>query len=273
MLRLGFSPCPNDTFIFYALANGKVDPGDLRFAFVIEDVETLNQLALRREIEISKVSCHAYVHLEDDYRFLSTGGAFGRGCGPLVVSDTCRLMDDLAGKRVAIPGQLTTAFLLLRLYFRASGGGKPSSYVAMPFHEIMAAVRGGACDAGLIIHEGRFTYRDYGLHELLDLGDWWDRETGLPLPLGGIVAKRSLGEGVIGEIEHCIGSSVQYADFHREELRSYVKKYSQELSDDVIDQHISLYVNRYSLDIGEEGRAALEELMSRAHILTKELAR
>jgi 1,4-dihydroxy-6-naphthoate synthase len=270
MLRLGFSPCPNDTFIFYALVHGKVDSGGLGFELVIEDVETLNRLALRRELEVSKVSCHAFAHLEDDYLFLRSGGAFGRGCGPLVVTRQGGAMSDLGGKRIAIPGEFTTAFLLLKLYFSAAGETMPASYVAMPFHEIMEAVRTGACDAGLIIHESRFTYRGYGLKRSIDLGEWWEAETGLPLPLGGIVAKRSLGETVIAQIEDSIRRSVEYAGRHRDEARWYVRKYARESSEEVVGKHISLYVNDYSRDIGEDGQAALDELLRRAHIVMKE---
>jgi 1,4-dihydroxy-6-naphthoate synthase len=270
MLRYGFSPCPNDTFMFFALVNGKVDTGGLDFQFLIEDVESLNQRALRREIEVSKVSCHAFAYLHEEYRFLRSGGAFGWGCGPLVVAERYGAMSALGGRRIAIPGELTTAFLLLRLHFSAAGQTEPAAYVPMPFHMIMDAVRTGACDAGLIIHESRFTYQEHGLTELLDLGAWWEGATGLPIPLGGVIAKRALGEPTLMKIEDSIRRSVQYAHLHREEFRWYVRKYAQELSDEVLDRHIALYVNDYSIDIGKDGQAALDELLRRAHTVMKE---
>lgn len=281
MISLGFSPCPNDTFIFYALANKKIDTEGLDFNPIIEDVETLNQIAIKRGIDLTKVSCHAFYYLQDDYHFLRTGGAFGRGCGPLLVVKGQGLSFDkvcpepverlgtgvkginLSGKKIAIPGKFTTAFLLLKLYLSALNL-KPSTFVSMPFNEIMEAVKSGKADAGLIIHESRFTYSQYGLAKIIDLGEWWEKETGLPIPLGGITAKKSLGIQNILKIERLIRASVEYSIFHRDEAMSYIKRYSQELSDDIILKHISLYVNDYTLDIGNEGEAALDELLKRA---------
>ncbi len=263
MISLGFSPCPNDTFIFYALANKKIDTCGLDFNLIIKDVETLNQLALKKELDISKISCHAFSYLRGDYRFLHAGGALGRGCGPLIVAKGLYGPEDLGGKKIAVPGKLTTAFLLYKL-FASTFGLQPPSFIEMPFHEIMNAVRDGKADAGLIIHESRFTYQDYGLVRILDLGEWWEKETGLPIPLGGIIAKKSLGEPVIKNIEDLIRASVNYSLAHREEAMPYIRKYSQELSEAVIREHISLYVNSYTVDIGNDGLAALEELLSRA---------
>ncbi|MEW6117145.1 MAG: 1,4-dihydroxy-6-naphthoate synthase [Nitrospirota bacterium] len=268
MIRLGFSPCPNDTFIFYALANKKIDTRGLDFELFIEDVETLNTHAIKRTLDVTKISSHAYYHLQKDYRFLRSGGALGRGCGPLIVARDSKKFfsgnpaDQL---KIAVPGRLTTAFLLLRLYFASNVDLNLSNFVVMPFHEIMQAVSAGTADAGLIIHESRFTYRQHGLAKIIDLGEWWEKETGLPIPLGGIIAKRSLGEPVIATIEDLIKSSVQYALEHRDEAMPSIKRYAQELSDEVIMNHIALYVNDYTLDIGDEGAAALEELLKRAH--------
>ena len=269
MISLGFSPCPNDTYIFYALANKRIDTKGLDFNPLIEDVETLNQLAMKRAIDVTKISCHAFYHLQEDYHFLRAGGAFGRGCGPLmVVRSQGSGVRSSEIKRIAIPGELTTAFLLLKLYLASTPSPithHPSlSFVVMPFYEIMEAVRDGKVDAGLIIHESRFTYQDYGLTQIIDLGDWWEKETGLPIPLGGIIAKKSLGLPTIKTIESLIRASVEYSMLHREDALPFIKKYSQELSDDVIFKHISLYVNDYTLDIGNEGEAALDELMKRA---------
>lgn len=259
-LTLGYSPCPNDTFIFYALVHGKVDTGELRFKEVLLDVETLNRKALNKELDITKVSYHAYGYLKDHYSLLRSGGAMGRGCGPLVVARREMGMADLRGKRIAIPGRLTTAYLLLQLYDPLLA----TNVVVMPFDRIMGAVRDGTADAGLIIHESRFTYPDYGLFEVRDLGEWWEGETGLPIPLGCIIAKRDLGQGVIDVIDISVRKSVEYALSCSEETRSYIRRHSQEMADDVIEQHVGLYVNKYTIDPGDEGLRAVEELLTRA---------
>lgn len=263
MITLGFSPCPNDTFIFYALLNKRIDTRGLDFDLKIEDVETLNRLALGRALDITKVSCHAFHYVQQDYQFLRSGGAFGRGCGPLIVAKESYGEKDLKGKSIAIPGEMTTAYLLLKLFFHAALGTKPSAVVPMLFHEIPRAVRDGKVDAGLIIHESRFTYAEYGLCKVLDLGEWWENETGLPIPLGGIIAKKSLGHK-IEVVEGLIRASVGYSMVHRQEAMPFIKKYSQELSEIVINNHIGLYVNDFTIDIGEAGLMALKELLRRA---------
>jgi 1,4-dihydroxy-6-naphthoate synthase len=268
MISLGLSPCPNDTFVFYALANKRIDTKGLDFDILIEDVEMLNQLAVKKAVDVTKISCHAFYYLQDDYQFLRAGGAFGRGCGPLMVVRSQE--SGVKGseiKKIAIPGELTTAFLLLKLFISAASH-QPSAiiapqFIAMPFYEVMEAVRDKKVDAGLIIHESRFTYPEYGLEKIVDLGEWWENETGLLIPLGGIIAKKSFGSSTIKTIENLIRASVEYSMLHREEAMLFIKKYSQELSDDVILKHISLYVNDYTLDIGDEGKAALNELILR----------
>ncbi|GAB4420786.1 MAG: 1,4-dihydroxy-6-naphthoate synthase [Thermodesulfovibrionales bacterium] len=260
ILTLGYSPCPNDTFIFYALVHGKIAPGGLRFNEVLLDIETLNQKALNSEIDVTKVSFHAYGFLRDRYVLLRSGGALGRGCGPLIVARSKTTMNELRGKRIAIPGKLTTAYLLLQLYDSTLA----NNTVIMRFDRILGAVNNGDVDAGLIIHESRFTYPDYGLYEVMDLGTWWEAETGLPLPLGCIIAKRDLGMDLIREIDMLIRRSVEYGISHREETRGYVKAHSQELEDAVIEQHINLYVNNYTVDSGSDGILAVEELFKRA---------
>ena len=263
MTTLGFSPCPNDTFIFYALANKKIDMGGFDFDLHIEDVETLNKLAMKRELDITKISCHAFYYLQDDYQFLRAGAALGRGCGPLLVAKKRYKIKDLSDKKIAVPGELTTAFLLLKLFF-STFNLHPSSFVVMPFNEIMQAVRDGRADAGLIIHESRFTYPEYGLSEIADLGEWWEKHAGLPIPLGGIIAKKGLGTKKISAIEALIRMSVKYSMTHREEVMPFIKKHSQELSESVIIKHIDLYVNDYTLEIGDDGLAALNELLRQA---------
>lgn len=263
MLTLGFSPCPNDTFIFYGLANRKIDLHGLEFDIVMEDVQTLNRLAVEERLDVTKVSTHAYYYLREHYRFLRTGGAIGRGCGPLVVARGPIEMRDLIGKTVAVPGGLTTAVLLFKLYFASGMSFLFGSFKEMPFHKIMGAVRDGEVDAGLVIHEGRFTYPSYGLSLVTDLGEWWEKETGRPIPLGGIIARRALGEDLCSVIENIIRASVNYSLENRAEAMPYIRSHSQELSEDVINEHIALYVNDYTVDMKDTGAAALEELLLR----------
>ncbi|TAN37568.1 MAG: 1,4-dihydroxy-6-naphthoate synthase [Nitrospirae bacterium] len=259
-LTLGYSPCPNDTFIFHALVHGRIKTGDLEFAELLEDVETLNKMARQGQLNITKVSFHAFGHLREDYCLLRSGGAMGRGCGPLVVAREALRMQDLRGRKIAIPGSLTTAFLLLQLY----DPGLKDTVTVMPFNNIINAVRTGVVDAGLIIHESRFTYREAGLKQVLDLGEWWETTTGLPIPLGAIIAQRSLGAGIIAELNTYLRASIEYAFSHRQESLAYIKEHSQELDDAVIEQHIGLYVNQYSLDPGNDGILAIEELFRQA---------
>jgi 1,4-dihydroxy-6-naphthoate synthase len=262
-LSLGYSPCPNDTFIFYAMVHGLVSSGDIRFSEVLLDVETLNRKALRSELDLTKISFHAFGLLRDDYRLLRSGSALGKGCGPLLVAADEFPPDELKNKRIAIPGELTTAYLLLQL-FDTDLDTEETGIMTMPFNEIIDAVKRGEADAGLIIHESRFTYASHGLKELIDLGDWWEDETGLPIPLGGIIAKRSLGAHLINNIDEVLRRSVEYAFNNRETAMKYIKEHAQELSEDVINRHIDLYVNNYSLDIGPDGEKAIKELLLRA---------
>jgi len=259
LLTLGYSPCPNDTFIFHALIHGLIPTGDLRFRERLEDVETLNRLALESVLDLTKISYHALGHLREDYALLRSGGALGRGCGPLVVTAGATSMEALKGKKIAIPGRLTTANLLLQLY-----GEGFEDVLILPFDQIMAAIRAGQVEAGVIIHESRFTYQAHGLTQVADLGAWWERQTGLPIPLGGILAKRSLGVDTIARVEAALRESVAYAQSHPECSGTYIRQHSQELADDVIASHIALYVNPFSVDLGEEGVQAVETLLRRA---------
>lgn len=256
-LRVGISPCPNDTFVFHALTHGLVDgpPVDVVFA----DIDELNGLAARGELDVVKVSYAALPWLLDDHVLLRSGGAVGRGVGPLVLTSSPRTAADLVGASVAVPGARTTAYLLLQLW---DPGFRRVEVLA--FDRIMAAVRDGVVDAGLVIHESRFTYPSYGLHEVADLGRWWEGETGLPLPLGAIVARRSLGAELLGEVEAAVRRSVEHAWARPEDSRSWVLAHSQELTPAVVDAHIGLYVNAFTADLGAEGLAAARELLSRA---------
>lgn len=269
-LSLGFSPCPNDTFIFHALVHGAVEAYGLHFHERLGDVETLNRTALgagraqdqpsrHAELDVTKASYGAIPFLLEEYVLLRSGGALGRACGPLVVARDPLDMTRLRGKRIAVPGRLTTANLLLRLFDPSLAEG-----VEMVYSEIMPAVARGAVDAGVIIHEGRFTYADHGLTALLDLGQWWEETTGYPIPLGGIVARRSLGEDRIFAVEDAIRRSVEYAFDNPAASEAYVRRHAQEMDPEVIRRHIALYVNHFSATLGDEGEAAVRELFTRA---------
>jgi 1,4-dihydroxy-6-naphthoate synthase len=255
-MNLGYSFCPNDTFIFYALTHGKIQL-ESRVSEVLEDVETLNQWALAGKLEMTKISYHAYAHVLDQYVALRAGGALGRGVGPLIVAR--QPLESLAGKMVASPGRFTTAQLLLQL-------SQPSDVksVFMRFDQIMPAVERGEVDAGLIIHESRFTYPQHGLVELLDLGQWWEAETGLPLPLGAILARRDLPLERLQTLNRAVRSSLEYAYAHPLEPKAYIRQHANEMDEAVMQKHIDLYVNEFSLDIGDEGERAVRELFLRA---------
>jgi 1,4-dihydroxy-6-naphthoate synthase len=259
-LTFGFSPCPNDTFIFGALATGKLEVTSYRLEIIHEDVETLNKLAREALLDFTKISFHAFALVVKRYALLSSGAALGRGCGPLVVAREARDMDSLRGEAIAIPGELTTANLLLQLY----GDGFPHVH-PMSFETIMPRLQRGEFAAGVIIHEGRFTYHNYGLHQVLDLGAWWEETQGLPIPLGGILVRRDLGSDVAKAIEDAIRRSLNFARQNSEEIWSYIKTHAQEVDDETIRQHIDLYVNDYSLDLGEEGKLAIKTLLELAH--------
>lgn len=258
-LSLGFSPCPNDTFIFHALVTGGIDSGSLSFQPpVLADVETLNRWALQGRLDVSKVSFHALGHLLDQYVLLGAGAALGRGCGPLLVAARPYQAHELAALRVAVPGQYTTAAMLLSLYAPRLG-----ATVSMPFQRITAAVASGEVDAGVIIHEGRFTYQRHDLCLLQDLGVWWEEETGHPIPLGGIVARRSLGAKVLRQVEECVRNSVRAAFAAPMASHPFVQSHAQELEESVVEAHIRLYVNQFSEDLGPNGQAAVTEFLHR----------
>ena len=258
-LTIGYSPCPNDTFIFYALIHGKVQVPGFAFKERLEDVETLNRLALDNALDITKISYHALGHLREQYALLRSGGALGRGCGPLIVARPGTSLADLKKGIIAIPGKLTTAYLLLRLF-------DPSieRVAVMTFDRIMDAVAKGEAAAGLIIHESRFTYPRYKLEKLVDLGEWWEGYSGLPIPLGGILGRRSLGKDTLLRIETGIRESLRYAHAHPAEVLDYCRQHSQEMETSVMQSHINLYVNDFSLDLGEDGMKAVSRLFREA---------
>jgi len=259
-LRLGFSPCPNDTFIFGALATGRLDVPNFALKVTLEDVETLNNYAREGILELTKISVHAFGLVAEHYGLMHSGAALGKGCGPLVVAREPRNMDSLCGEIIAVPGELTTANLLLQLY-----GEGFSRVVPRPYDTIMPSLQKGTFAAGVIIHEGRFTYRHYGLHQVLDLGVWWEETQDLPLPLGVILIRRDLGSKVAQVMEDATRRSLLFARQHQDELWPYIKMHAQEMDDSVIRQHIDLYVNDYSLALGEDGRSAIIRLLELAH--------
>lgn len=256
VLTFGYSPCPNDTFAFHALSHGLVDM-PLQVRPVLLDIEELNRRAKTSAFDLTKLSVGAFAGVGDRYRLLRSGAALGHGVGPLVVARTAQSFADAVRGRVAIPGHETTAYRLLRLAAPAIG-----AVVEMRYDHILDAVASGAVEAGLIIHESRFTYEQHGLVRIADLGDWWEQDTGLPVPLAGICARRDLGDTLTTAAEHAIRASVQYAFDHPEASRAYVRAHAQELSDTVCDAHIALYVNTHSLDVGEDGQRAIERLVA-----------
>lgn len=258
-LTIGYSPCPNDTYIFYALVHGKIAVPGITFRERLEDVETLNRLALDGSLDLTKISYHALGHLRSTYALLRSGGALGRGCGPLIVARPGTSRDDLRRGPLAVPGRLTTAYLLLRLFDPGI-----ENVEVMPFDRILQAVAGGAVQAGVIIHESRFTYPLFGLESLADLGAWWEQMTGLPIPLGGILGKRGLGAQILGTVEQAIRESLRYARENEDEVIGYCRRHSQEMDDTIMRRHIGLYVNDFTMDLGAEGAAAVERLLAEA---------
>ncbi len=256
-LSLGFSPCPNDTFIFDALVNKKIDTDGIDFTVQLEDVQTLNNWARQKVLDVTKISYGVLPLVLNEYIVLNSGGALGKGVGPLLIAK--REIPDIQDKdfRVAIPGNTTTAHMLFSLAF-------PHIFRKnfLVFNQIENAVLDDVVDAGVIIHENRFTYQQKGLVKLMDLGKYWEDTTGVAIPLGGIVMKRSLGEDLIKKVDELIKQSVEFAfAHHHEQLSSYVKQHAQEMNEDVMQQHINLYVNEYSIALGSKGKAAVAKLL------------
>jgi 1,4-dihydroxy-6-naphthoate synthase len=262
-LTLGFSPCPNDTFIFDALIHHKIDTEGLDFEVFFDDVETLNQKAMQGVLDITKLSYHAFAYVTDKYVLLDAGSALGFGVGPLLISNFEISISDLEREsmkyKIGIPGKYTTANFLLGLAFPEAQNKQ-----IMVFSEIENALLDGKIDIGLIIHENRFTYQDKGLHKILDLGDYWEKQTGCAIPLGGIVVNRRLPLDVQLKVNRCIRRSVEFAFANPKSGLEFIRKHSQEMSEEVMYKHIDLYVNKYSVDLGEEGRKAIQLLFDKA---------
>jgi 1,4-dihydroxy-6-naphthoate synthase len=258
-IHVAHSPDSDDAFMFYALATRKLDTGDLNYVHTLSDIETLNRKAMKGEYEVSAISFHAYAYMADKYALLSCGASMGKNYGPIVVSGRPMRAKSLASKVVAVPGTLTSAFLTLRLF-------EPDvQHQVVPFDKILDEVQKGNYDAGLLIHEGQLTYREMGLHKVIDLGQWWLKQTGLPLPLGGNVIKRSLGTKLMERVAQDIRNSIQYGLDHREEAMAYAIQFSRGLDTQDVDKFIGMYVNELTLDYGSEGRQAVRKLLQEAY--------
>jgi 1,4-dihydroxy-6-naphthoate synthase len=260
-IRVAHSPDSDDAFMFYALAEGKIDTGELRYVHELSDIESLNQRARRKELDVSAVSIHAYAYIAKDYALLASGSSMGDGYGPRLVSKQPKPDDPRAaarGKRIAVPGLLTTAYLALRLYqpeFEA---------VVLPFDQIEAAVHSGDVDLGLLIHEGQLTYADDGFTLWADMGEWWLAETGLPLPLGGNVVRRDLGGAVTAQVARDLRASIVYALEHRRPALDHARQFNRGISDERTDAFVGMYVNDWTVDYGERGRKAVQLLLDKA---------
>lgn len=266
VITVGHSPDPDDAFMFYALAHDKIDTGDLRFRHELQDIETLNRRAMRGELEVTAISIHAYATVQDKYALLPSGCSMGDRYGPMVVAREPLTREQLLKAHIAVPGTLTTAFLALRLLLPEG-----FSYEVVPFDEILNAVEQKRFDAGLIIHEGQLTFQNQGLQLIVDLGVWWQEKTGLPLPLGGNVVRRDLGEQTMKDISRLLKESIRYALDHRDAALDYALQYARDMDKSLADRFVGMYVNDWTLDYGPRGREAVKRLLEegqRAGVIT-----
>lgn len=258
-IRVGHSPDSDDAFMFYALTHDRLDTGGLRFVHQLEDIETLNRRATRGELEVSAVSIHAFAYLADRYALLASGASMGDRYGPTLVTREPMTLEDLGGRTIAIPGKLTSAYLTLQLCM-----GKDVPVTLLPFDQILPAVAAGDVPAGLLIHEGQLFYGDNGLYKVLDLGQWWYEQTSLPLPLGGNVVRKDLGEAMVLKIAGLLKQSIHYALEHREEALTYALAYARDLDPKLADRFVGMYVNHWTVDYGPRGREAVRQFLGRA---------
>lgn len=256
-LKLAHSPDSDDAFMFYGLATQKLRTDDLVFAHILEDIETLNEKALEGVYDITAISFHAYPYLADRYVLLPSGASFGEHYGPIVVARAALEAEGLRGKRVAVPGKMTTAYLVLQLYER------DFEPIFTPFDRVLEAVTRGVADAGVVIHEGQLTYAESGLTKIVDLGEWWYQETSLPLPLGGNAIRRSLDRGTLRAVARLLKESIQYSLEHREKALDYALQFARGLDTPTADRFVAMYVNDWTLDYGERGRQAVQALLDR----------
>jgi len=258
-INIAHSPDSDDAFMFYALATGKIETGEFEFVHHLEDIESLNRAAVQGKYEVTALSIHAYAHLHDKYVLLNSGASMGEGYGPILVAKTAFDLNSLSSKRVGIPGISTSAFLALKLF-------QPDfEDVEIPFDQILTAVESGRVDAGLIIHEGQISYREQGLMKILDLGVWWGKETGLPLPLGGNAVRRDLGPKKISAVSVLLSQSIDYALSHRHEALAYALQFGRGLDPEQGDRFVGMYVNQRTRDYGEDGRRAVQLFLDRGH--------
>jgi 1,4-dihydroxy-6-naphthoate synthase len=261
LIRLGHSPDPDDAFMFWALAEGHVETRGLEFEHVLRDIQTLNEWALEGRLEVTAISLHAYPLVQDRYLLLPHGASMGSGYGPIVVAPEPLTLEQLRGLEIAVPGRMTTAFLVLRMVLGEF------AYREVPFDRIVGEVQSGRVPAGLLIHEGQLTYEDEGLSKCVDLGEWWLLETGLPLPLGVNVARRDVGERVLRDLSEVLRESIQAGLAHRREAMRYAMRWGRGLDDALADRFVGMYVNELTCDYGEEGRQAVRELLGRAEAI------
>jgi 1,4-dihydroxy-6-naphthoate synthase len=256
---IGHSPDPDDAFMFYALTHGKIDTCGLTFTEKIEDIESLNHRAVEGELEVTAISAHAYGYVMDTYALLPNGGSFGDRCGPIIVANRPMDVGELADVRIAVPGTMTSAYLLLKLLlmnFR---------FEVVPFDRVMEAVKNGEAEAGLLIHEGQLTYQQMGLHKVVDLGRWWHADTGLPVPLGVNVVRKNLGKQLMRKIADLLQQSIEYAHAHREEAVAHAMKYGRGMDAAMTDHFVGMYVNPWTSNMGEKGREAIARLLTRGY--------
>jgi 1,4-dihydroxy-6-naphthoate synthase len=259
-IHVGHSPDPDDAFMFHALANDKIETGQYEFTHTLQDIETLNRRAFNAELELTAVSLHGYAYLTDTYALCNCGASMGDKYGPMVVAREKCSIEDLRGKTIAVPGTLTTAFLTLKLLL-----GDDFTPVVKPFDEILNVVESGQTDAGLIIHEGQLTFGDQGLKLIVDMGQWWHEETGLPLPLGANAIRRDLGKQAMDDVTRLLKESIQYGLDHRAEALEYALQFGRDLDRSKADTFVGMYVNDWTLDFGDRGRDAVRVLLDRAH--------
>jgi 1,4-dihydroxy-6-naphthoate synthase len=258
-ITIGHSPDPDDAFMFYAMTHGKLDTGGLTFKHLITDIETLNHKAVEGELEVTALSVHAYGYVMDRYALLPCGGSFGDGVGPIVVAKKKMEVGELADDRIAVPGTMTTAYLLLKLLLINF------KFEVVPFDKIMDAVLSGEVDAGLLIHEGQITYEKLGLHKIVDLGRWWQEDIGLPLPLGVNAVRKDLGKQLMRKISELMRQSIEYALTHRDEAVAYAMQYGRGMDSKLTDRFVGMYVNEWTQDMGAKGRQAIARLLTRGY--------
>jgi 1,4-dihydroxy-6-naphthoate synthase len=258
-ITVAHSPDSDDAFMFYGLATNKLDTGSLRFTHVLKDIQTLNEEAMRGTFDVTAISFHAYAYISDKYALLPHGASIGDNYGPIVVSREPVSAEELSGIKVAVPGELTSAFLALRIF-------NPSfEYEVVPFDEIIAAVQEGRCDAGLLIHEGQLFYQKLGLHKVIDLGEWWHERTGLPLPMGGNAIRRELGPDLMHKVSRCLRESIRYSLDHRQEALAYAMQFARDMDTELADRFVGMWVNELTLDYTERGREAVRRLLAEGY--------